>query len=75
MGRTVEISDSNLRVVFNDDGSVAQLVSGSAVDSGLVTSTRNPVTGGGGIKTLWSGSQAAYDAIAVKDDSTLYIIV
>jgi hypothetical protein len=40
----------------------------------VVTATTNPVTGGI-IKTIWNGSQAEYDAIAVKDDSTLYVIV
>lgn len=39
---------------------------------GLVTSSTD-VTGG--ISVLWSGSQAEYDAIAVKDNSTLYVIV
>jgi len=39
-----------------------------------VTSTTNPVTGGS-IKTLWVGTQAEYDAIAVKDANTEYNIV
>lgn len=29
----------------------------------------------GGIKYIWKGSQAQYDAISVKDDSTLYVVV
>lgn len=29
----------------------------------------------GGITQIWSGTQAQYDAIATKDDDTLYIIV
>lgn len=29
----------------------------------------------GGITKIWTGTQAQYDAIATKDDDTLYIIV
>lgn len=32
-------------------------------------------TGTGAIGSVWKGTQAQYDAIAVKDDSTLYVIV
>lgn len=39
----------------------------------VVRSETDGVTGG--ISVLWSGSQAEYDAIAVKDNSTLYVIV
>ena len=74
MGRTVEISDSDLRVVFNQDGSVTQIVSGSGVDSGLVTSTKNTVSGLY-FNKAWVGTQAQYDAIAVKDANTQYNIV
>ena len=42
-------------------------------EGGLVTVDVNPVTGG--ITKIWSGSQAEYDAIAVKADDTLYVIV
>lgn len=44
------------------------------VKAGVVRAIRNPVTGGI-VKTLWSGTQAQYDAISVKDADTLYIIV
>lgn len=40
---------------------------------GLVIATTDPVTGG--ITKIWTGTQAQYDAIATKDDSTLYVIV
>jgi hypothetical protein len=40
----------------------------------VVRYTQNPVTGRI-IKTLWSGTQAQYDAIVTKDPDTLYIIV
>lgn len=30
---------------------------------------------GTGIKNIWTGSQAEYDAIAVKDGATLYVII
>lgn len=39
----------------------------------VVTGKVDPVTGG--ITKIWTGTQAEYDAIAVKDDSTLYVIV
>ena len=42
--------------------------------TGVVTSTANP-SSGVSIKTIWNGSQAEYDAIAVKDGTTLYVIV
>lgn len=41
---------------------------------GMVTSEVNPLTGGM-IKTIWTGSQAQYDAIAVKDNNTLYVVI
>lgn len=40
----------------------------------VVTAQTNPVTGGI-IKTLWTGTQAQYDAIATKDANTMYVIV
>lgn len=40
----------------------------------LVSSQTNPLSGLS-IKTIWNGSQTQYDAIAVKDDATLYVIV
>jgi hypothetical protein len=39
----------------------------------VVNYTTNPVTGG--ISIISKLTQAQYDAIAVKDDSTLYVIV
>lgn len=39
-----------------------------------VTSNINPLTGGI-VKTIWVGTQAQYDAIAVKDSNTQYNIV
>lgn len=41
---------------------------------GMMTTEINPLTGNI-IKNIWNGTQAQYDAIAVKDDSTLYVIV
>ena len=54
------------------DGSLGYEGGGQQV--GLVSSKTNPFTGLS-IKTIWNGSQAQYDAISVKDDSTLYVIV
>ena len=43
-------------------------------DRSLVYAATNDLTGGS-VKTIWSGTQAQYEAISVKDDSTLYLIV
>lgn len=42
--------------------------------SSPVSANVDPVTGMV-IKTIWNGTQAQYDAIAVKDNNTMYIIV
>lgn len=58
-------------VTVNDAG---QMVDAAGTVGGVpVGAEVDPLTGG--ISVLWSGSQAEYDAIAVKDNSTLYVIV
>jgi hypothetical protein len=39
------------------------------------SSVTNPVAGSAAGLTLWTGSQAAYDAIATKDPKTVYMVV
>lgn len=46
---------------------------GDAEAEFFVKGKNNPLTGG--IQTIAKLTQAQYDAIAVKDDSTLYVIV
>ena len=41
---------------------------------GAATNASNAVTALGGL-TLWKGTQAQYDALATKDNNTLYVIV
>jgi len=43
-------------------------------DADIVRAKSNPLTGGI-VNLIWNGTQAQYDAIAVKDASTLYVIV
>jgi len=38
-----------------------------------VTASTNPLTGGI-VKTIWNGTQAQYDALAVKDPEVLYVV-
>lgn len=40
----------------------------------LVGGTISPLSGAG-VKTIWEGSQADYDAIGTKDSNTLYVII
>jgi hypothetical protein len=39
------------------------------------SSVANPVAGSSAGLTLWTGSQAAYDAVATKDPKTVYMVV
>mgnify|MGYP000417363033 CR=1 FL=1 len=56
------------------DGQLAALLDHEGNELGApVTATANLT--GGSIKTLWVGTQAQYDAIAVKDTNTQYNIV
>lgn len=57
--------------VVEDDATGA--VTAYVDDKPVVTAEVNELTGG--ITKIWSGSQAEYDAIAVKADDTLYVIV
>lgn len=56
------ISKSDIEALLDDVGL-----------SNLVKYQNNDVNGG--ITKIWTGTQAQYDALAVKDDSTLYVIV
>ncbi len=48
---------------------------GNGVSTGnVVTAETNSLTGIY-IQVIWTGSQAQYDSIAVKVDTTLYVIV
>ena len=60
-----------LLVTANDLG--AGYRDNDGVERNLVTSAINPVTGG--ITLISKLTQAEYDALAVKDASTLYVIV
>lgn len=70
----------NLGIYAKDDSTIGVVGQLACVDpttkaeTYVVTSNANP-TSGITIATIWNGSQAQYDAIAVKDDSTLYVIV
>lgn len=60
-------------------GTAGQFVNGIATDGSLVFATptggvTKPVNGSVSGMTLWIGSQAAYDAIAIKDGKTVYNI-
>lgn len=69
VGQSREVHDSLVEKFRNNPA--AWTVSGGA-DASPMLATKTLT---GGISVLWSGSQAEYDAIAVKDNSTLYVIV
>jgi hypothetical protein len=41
---------------------------------GLINSTNGISVGGSGVSVVWTGTQAAYDAIATKSSTTIYFI-
>ena len=76
-GQTQDVSDTDAALLmatglFAYGGADAQAASNIAPGK-PVTATTNLT--GGIIKTIALMTQAEYDAIAVKDDSTLYVIV
>jgi hypothetical protein len=42
--------------------------------NGLINSTNGISVGGNGVSVVWTGTQAAYDAIATKSSTTIYFI-
>lgn len=61
------------------DAKLNELTSGPekddyGLDGEVLRTIRNPVTGVV-INLIWNGTQAEYDAIAIKDANTLYVIV
>ena len=42
--------------------------------NGLINSTNGISVGGSGVSVVWTGTQAAYDAIATKSSTTIYFI-
>jgi hypothetical protein len=42
--------------------------------NGLIRSTNGVSVGGSGVSVVWTGTQAAYDAIATKSSTTIYFI-
>lgn len=74
-----KITENDSWVTNNDGDLVGIKLAGRSEDnyvdlSNPVNALTNPVTGVS-IKTLWVGTQAQYDAIAVKDANTQYNIV
>lgn len=67
-------ADPRLRLECSPDEKTLVAAFPSGRERDIVTATTNPVTGVI-INTIWNGTQAQYDAIAVKDDATLYVIV
>ena len=42
--------------------------------NGLINSTNGISVGGSGVSVVWTGTQAAYDAIGTKSSTTIYFI-
>jgi hypothetical protein len=62
------LEGTNYLIVQDDSDTKKMLV------SRLTTLTDNLVTNGGGVDTIIQMGQAAYDALGIKDPTTLYII-
>jgi len=69
---TNKTSLSGTEQILLNDGGTAKDVTVDVLMAGVVKSVTDPVTGG--ITKIWTGTQAAYDALTPADD-TLYIIV
>lgn len=65
--------NNKLRLEISADESVIVIKTPAEKEMPVVTSQVDPLTGKIGI--IAKLTQAQYDAIAVKDDSTLYVIV
>jgi hypothetical protein len=60
--------------LFDEDGRLVGVRNPNGSETLFVTAQTDPVTGGG-ITSIWKGTQAAYDALGTYSDSTLYVIV
>ena len=71
-GELVYGEEENKLYMCKDDNSV--VVVGGDLPSGVVTSNTTGITGADIVTNIVKISQADYDALATKDNSTLYII-
>ena len=71
---TVEAVQTYLQDQINTKASTTHSHAQSDV-TGLSTSLSGKINTAGSALTLWSGTQSAYDAITVKDTSTIYVVL
>lgn len=69
---------ANLRIkngdeLYDENNRMVGIRQPDGTETLFVTAEQNAT--GGYLSKTWTGSQAQYDAIAVKDNSTLYVIV
>ena len=74
MARTEDLASSDLQVEYDNDGDIVSIHKRrGGPPLNFVLSKSNQFTGG--ISIIAKVTQAQYDAIAIKDNSTLYVIV
>ena len=73
MANIQQIHPNDSWVLDSDNKVIGVQTKNTTAEFGNVTATTDPLTGK--IQTIAKLTQAQYDAIAVKDDSTLYVIV
>lgn len=70
----VHKADGTLKPEVVTDGAIAPTGISQSKIQGLATSLNGKMNTSGGVTGIWSGTQAAYDAIATKNPATLYVI-
>lgn len=70
----VHKADGTLKPEVVTDGAIAPAGISQAKVQGLTASLNAKMNTSGGVTAVWSGTQAAYDAIGTKNPATLYVI-
>jgi hypothetical protein len=76
-GANLAFSNGSDRMIITNGGNVGinQTNPTQKLDvNGLINSTNGISVGGTGVSIVWTGTQAAYDAIATKSSTTIYFI-
>lgn len=67
-------ADGMLKPEVVTDGAIAPTGISQAKIQGLSASLNAKMNTSGGVTAIWSGTQAAYNAIGTKNPATLYVI-